>query len=887
MSDSSQGEGWWVASNGKWYAPEQHPDYATPAAPPAPPNYNADTLAVPLGSPSAVAEQPTQPGPAFASAGEATQTYSAQVPSDPNYNLPETDSPSSSKRSLILGIGAAVLIIGLCFLAYRFFTGDSAAGGAASPQEAIDQLVASVNEKDTVGFIEVFDPDEIEAWFGSFTPAAARFEELDDVSGELRNEYTDAYLSVFDSFEYSLTGPNGDPLTYEVDQLDDAGRINRVRVQGIDFSLAVGESDTTLIFADDSDSGGLNLPAFDGVGIELRDQRDGLAATLLRPGFPTENEFGENAHLDFVVVEKDGKWFVSIGYSLLEIARNQGEFDRNPDPDFGRAFELVDTQTGGAESPEALVQAFFDSAEDLDYERIIELIDPLATPYLHDYQALIDSEIDDRDRRDAAQELGLSFDDLELDVSEWEGRTLVTLGDVGGRFDGGAFDIDTATWCGTFSDDFESVDGCLTDAIDELLFEIGSREDPASFIPEQTGFVVVQRNGRWYMDALGTMGFYTDQLSEATVRLTNELETSAFAEVGDIFFAEGPIARQGVPRTAQAIQGAAGVALDLTDYPVVQSDFQDFHVAVARVGSTSSGTFVSRDDVELTGEDWIVAYQATGSGDQEFVLPAVAITTAGDIDVELFEVAVTNVGLDGYTGQLGGQGRPQIFVFSDEAENVDITIDGALADVISDFDSSNVSLPDPFGREFISSGAFAVVYGEPGATFTITVAAFEPEPEPELVPTPTPTPEIFGGDFDDLRVEAFSDFVSDQGYGFSQSQIGGFFDGCGPDDPDVISSWFEDFNGALVVITPYPSAPRAEAAFEALLSVSTPCETFADIQVNDIVELSDTDIRIEWQDVGDDDSVTYEHYRLSGSTVVVATGPLDQIDNQLAFLNDW
>lgn len=36
MSDKSQGPGWWLATNGKWYAPEQHPDYvASPARAPS------------------------------------------------------------------------------------------------------------------------------------------------------------------------------------------------------------------------------------------------------------------------------------------------------------------------------------------------------------------------------------------------------------------------------------------------------------------------------------------------------------------------------------------------------------------------------------------------------------------------------------------------------------------------------------------------------------------------------------------------------------------------------------------------------------------------------------------------------------------------------------
>lgn len=38
MSDTAQGDGWWQASDGKWYPPEQHPDYKPPPPPPdAPP----------------------------------------------------------------------------------------------------------------------------------------------------------------------------------------------------------------------------------------------------------------------------------------------------------------------------------------------------------------------------------------------------------------------------------------------------------------------------------------------------------------------------------------------------------------------------------------------------------------------------------------------------------------------------------------------------------------------------------------------------------------------------------------------------------------------------------------------------------------------------------
>ena len=56
MSDVSQGPGWWLASDGKWYAPELHPNYV-PARPSMPTIHRVtglfrnaqDTLRVPAG----------------------------------------------------------------------------------------------------------------------------------------------------------------------------------------------------------------------------------------------------------------------------------------------------------------------------------------------------------------------------------------------------------------------------------------------------------------------------------------------------------------------------------------------------------------------------------------------------------------------------------------------------------------------------------------------------------------------------------------------------------------------------------------------------------------------------------------------------------------------
>lgn len=46
-SNVSAGPGWWVASDGKWYAPELHPDYVAPPPPPPAPQSSPVFLTIP------------------------------------------------------------------------------------------------------------------------------------------------------------------------------------------------------------------------------------------------------------------------------------------------------------------------------------------------------------------------------------------------------------------------------------------------------------------------------------------------------------------------------------------------------------------------------------------------------------------------------------------------------------------------------------------------------------------------------------------------------------------------------------------------------------------------------------------------------------------------
>src|SRR5688500_8163474 len=51
MSDQPQGEGWWLASDSRWYPPETHPDYRPLPPPPPPPFGQPPAGGYPAGQP--------------------------------------------------------------------------------------------------------------------------------------------------------------------------------------------------------------------------------------------------------------------------------------------------------------------------------------------------------------------------------------------------------------------------------------------------------------------------------------------------------------------------------------------------------------------------------------------------------------------------------------------------------------------------------------------------------------------------------------------------------------------------------------------------------------------------------------------------------------------
>lgn len=122
MTDSSQGPGWWQASDGKWYAPEAHPDFGgapteaveaastppePPQAPPAPPSPPVPpTEAMPAAGPPA--------GPPLGAPGGPPPG----APGGPPPGAPGAGG-SSNARWIVLGVLGAVIIAIVAFLLLR------------------------------------------------------------------------------------------------------------------------------------------------------------------------------------------------------------------------------------------------------------------------------------------------------------------------------------------------------------------------------------------------------------------------------------------------------------------------------------------------------------------------------------------------------------------------------------------------------------------------------------------------------------------------------------------------------------------------------------------------------------------------------------------------
>ncbi len=280
--------------------------------------------------------------------------------------------------SLALLGGGAVLVV----------SAGTSTGGSDGPEEAVEKLLASLSAGDLLGAAEVIEPTE----------RATLVEAGIDVAGEL------VRLEVL-SPDLDLSALLGVELRFDdlalrsVPIRDD---ITQVFIDGGNTSLTVDVSKMPL--------GRLILD---------RAPEDWLVLT-------ESVSSPLNSSKPVAVVERDGRWYVSLWYSLAENARISS---RSAVPSASEALAPI-----GAETPEAAVDRLVREVIRLDPRTVIGMLDPEELAALYDYAPLF---LDDAERaaNDLLEEADRSrvvwsLDSISLSSSTDGDIATVTIGGI-------------------------------------------------------------------------------------------------------------------------------------------------------------------------------------------------------------------------------------------------------------------------------------------------------------------------------------------------------------------------------------------------------------------------------------------------------------------------
>lgn len=309
-----------------------------------------------------------EPGPAAAPV--LTGDYEETQPAIP-------DAPvGGSGRLAWIGaiVGALVLLVGGGYFA---LTALSASGGAATPEEAVEALIDAVNDEDVITLGELLEPGErrtlVEPTIEDILPELVRLGVLAD----------DFDAGGIDGIDLELID-----VTYRIDAV--AGHDDLVHVAFTGGRSAASTQMSEFPFGE---------PILSRFGDSMRDD-------------PRAVEVIEESDNPLVLVRRNGRWYVSLWYSLGEAIRLE------LDETLPLVWEMPAPR--GSPSPEAAVERFVTDAFDLDLAGLLGRLDPEEADALYRYSPLF---LDDAQRalqdvrRDLESEgIAWSMSDMRFDV---------------------------------------------------------------------------------------------------------------------------------------------------------------------------------------------------------------------------------------------------------------------------------------------------------------------------------------------------------------------------------------------------------------------------------------------------------------------------------------
>ena len=330
--------------------PTTPPSFSSPAATP-PPHY-------------------ASPQPATAATPVLTGEYGVAEP----VTAPAAPGGSSKLPWVLAVVGAILLLGGGAFFARSAF---SAEGGADTPEQAMDEMIAALNAEDFISLGELIEPSErrtiVEPTITELLPELQRigvFSEDVDASG-------------VQGVDIELT-----EVTYRVETLDDHPDIVHVFFTG-------GESFTEF----SADEFPFSEQFREVMGTELTDSSDTTSI--------------EDSEVPVVFVERDGRWYVSGWFTIAEGARLAAGAEL---PAASEAPPAL-----GSDSPEEAVEAMVAEIVELDMAGMIGRMDPDEMAAFYRYSPLFIEEaqlaLDDANQFLDDENVSWSITDLDLESS--------------------------------------------------------------------------------------------------------------------------------------------------------------------------------------------------------------------------------------------------------------------------------------------------------------------------------------------------------------------------------------------------------------------------------------------------------------------------------------
>jgi hypothetical protein len=413
-----------------------------------------------------------------------------------------------SGRTILIAVVSVLALVAAGFAVVNLQAGGQA--GAESPEAAVEEMFGAIADEDAIGVMEEMVPaerDVLRSWFEDLESNLSELGILDDVD-----------LGDVGGVDLEVEGSGGG-ADVEVDGLQTSSEevmpgVSRVTITGgrlsfetVPDAVPVGDVLEGLIEAN-------------GGEVDIRRSSDEVDFAE-----EAEDEYADPVFL--VANEVDGRWYLSLSYTIAEYARLDSCEDV-PAEGSGVAPQ-------GAASAEEAASEFLTAAADLDVERVISLLPPDSMGALQQYAPLfLDDAEEEVEEMIDDEGYEASVDGLEFDTAGVDGGTRVVPTAGTGTFttDDGDVTVSIEDRCieatGDVGDDMEDELGtsvvCQDDLAEGLGDELTEEEQAeleelgALFTDYEAGLVVVERDGAYYVDPLRTFSDLTLQLFDGVDR---------------------------------------------------------------------------------------------------------------------------------------------------------------------------------------------------------------------------------------------------------------------------------------------------------------------------------------------------------------------------------